>query len=350
MQKVRTLLLVLVLSPVNFAAAAELKSFSPGELIRADEINANFIELSESISSTQPGQGSRLVINCAAESTFPALPEERPLSIEFSGACAADQLIIEGPGDVELVGNPADGGDSLSVQFLRAAHGVRLSIRNMDLRTTQASAGQNATLSFSKDCSDCSVSWGIGASGVFWEGGMLDLAEVELYRWGVPSDFDGAVEIRMTGGSVNFKGVSSSDVFLKASGTNVYIAGLDGASFAGRVDVRGGSLYLACGPQSYCDPLWVEVWASSAWIDGTPGASFSLFATTAIVSMRGGSLRAIDVTGGLGNDYANYGEAQVSVQNSRISHGDGLIFSPYGECRGGSLLNGQLLECGSGSP
>ena len=340
----------LTLCPRLLDHYTELKSFSPGELIRADEINANFVELSERISSKQVGQGSRLVIDCAAESTFPSLPEQRPLSIGFSGACAADQLIIEGPGDVELVGNPTDGGDSLSLQFLWVAHGVRLSIRNMDLRTTQASAGQNASLSFSKGCNDCSVSWGIGANGVFWEGGMIDLAGVELYRWGVPSDFGGAVEIRMTGGSVNFKGVSSRDVFLKASGTNVYMEGFDGASFAGRVDVRGGSLYLACGPQSYCDPLWIEVWASSAWVDGTPGASFSLFATTAIVSMRGGSLRALDVTGGLGNDHANYGQAQVSVQNSRISHGDGIIFSPYGECRGGSLLNGQLLECGSGSP
>ena len=350
MRKIKAFLLVLVMSSVNFVAAAELKNFSPGELIRADEINANFVELSERISSTQIGQGSRLVIDCAAESAFPALPGQRPLSIEFSGACAADQLIIEGPGDVELVGNPVDGIDSLSLQYLRAAHGVRLSIRNMELRTTQASAGENATLSFSKDCSGCSVSWGIGASGVFWEGGMLDLAGAELYRWEVSPDFGGTVAIRMTGGSANLKAVSSSGVGLLTFGTNVYVEGSDDVAFAGRLDVRGGSLYLACGPQSYCDPMWVEVWASSAWIDGTPGASFSLFATTAIVSMRGGSLRALDVTGGLGNDYANYGEAQVSVQNSRISHGDGLIFSPYGECRGGSLLNGQLLECGSGSP
>jgi hypothetical protein len=346
----KTLMLLLVLSSVNFAAAAELKSFSPGELIRADEINANFIELSERISSTQLDQGSRLVIDCAAESTSLALPEERPLSIEFSGACVADQLIIEGPGDVELVGNPLDGGDSLSLQSLRVMRGVRLSIRNLDLRTAQASAGQNASLSFSKDCSDCAVSWGVGASGVFWEGGMLDLAEVELYRWEVSPDFGGTVAIRMTGGSANLKAVSSNDVGLLTFGTNVYVEGSGGVAFAGRLDIRGGSLYLTCGPQSYCDPLWVEVWASSAWIDGTPGFSFSLFAVAARVKMRGGSLRAIDVVGGFENDHEGYGTAQVTIENSRISHGDGFTFSPYGQCLGGSLLNGQLLECGSGSP
>ena len=324
-------------------SAAEIKSFSVGELIRADEINSNFAELEQRISAAQPGASAQVVLDCSNPGgPLPVIPAQRPLTIQVVGECTYDELYLSGPGDVLIMGEPGDGGDFLTLNGLYATRGTHLHLFNLELRTGHFEAISGSSLSWDIECSGCVATWGMGAQGAVIAGGELNLAGVTLYPWQVPSDFGGTLGIRARGANVNLKDLNSQGVGLAAYGSNIHIEGRSGA-FNGPMDVKGSAFFLACYQQSYCDPLALEVWASSAWIEGTPGARLLLVSSTAKLNLRGGSLRAIDVIGEFSNEEGGFGDVSASLENSRIrSEGGGINFSNEGS--GGSLVNGVPIQ------
>ena len=159
MKKIRLASLFSLLITAASSNSAEIKSFSVGELIRADEINSNFTELEQRISSAQLGSAARVVLDCSNPGgPLPAIPAQRPLTIQVVGECTFDELYLSGPGDVQIVGEPGDGGDFLALNGLYATRGTHIHLFNLELRTGHFEANSGSSLSWDIECSGCVAS------------------------------------------------------------------------------------------------------------------------------------------------------------------------------------------------